>query len=137
MSELIKRAGRPGRSAALGADADWDSCGDEESSSVSESLEPEPGPNRKFRLLVVGEDAPDCSEALEDTRDQRGNTNSTVLKRESPRLVLIEHLPKCKITNSHIAVILGLGRQSVANQGGHLFNELAGASYLVGNVTSN
>lgn len=132
------RAGRSGGPAALGTDAFGESCEDEISSvsdSLSDSLEPEPGSNRKLRLLVVDEDAPDCSEGLEDTQDRQVRTN-TALKRLSPGYVLIEHLLNCNI-NSNMPIILGLWRQPVANQRGHLFNDLARGTWFVGNITSD
>lgn len=128
MFESIWRAGSSGGPVALGTDAFGESCEDESSSvsdSLSDSLEPEPGSNRKLRLLVVDEDAP---EGLEDTQDRQVRTNNTALKRLSSGHVLIEHSLNCNIINSNMSIILGLWRQSVANQRGHLFNDLARGS---------
>lgn len=44
------------------------------SDSLSESLEPESGSNKKLRLLVVDEDPPEFSEGLENTRIRVGDS---------------------------------------------------------------
>lgn len=83
MFESIWRAGRSGGPAALGTDAFVESCEDERSSvsdSLSDSLEPEPGSNRKLRLLVV-EDAPDRSEGLEDTGEDEQHSVKSFISR--------------------------------------------------------
>lgn len=71
MSEPIGEAGRVAWAAAWGAGGFGESCDDEEgsseSTSLSESLEPESGSNKRLRLLVVDKDPPNCSEGLENT----------------------------------------------------------------------
>lgn len=79
VSEPIKGAGRVGWPAALGAEGIRESCDGEESSSVSdslsESLEPESGSNKKLRVLVVDEDSPHSSaEGLGKQRRRRNDS---------------------------------------------------------------
>lgn len=75
--EPIKGAGRVGWPAALEDEGIWESCEDEERSSVSDSLsetlDPESGSNKKLRVLVVDEDSPHSSAEGLGTQRRRRN----------------------------------------------------------------
>lgn len=150
-SEPINGAGRVGWPAALGADGILESCDAEESSSVSdslcESLEPESCSNKKLRVLVLDEDSPHSS--AQGLRKQWRRRHDSAVSRYcsylsdiyicvnaiiSATYFKIENLLISDIVHSIVSLILGLWRQSVANQRVHVFNDLAWGGWFAQNI---